>query len=144
MSDASQGAFPVPGTHSSKGQIHVAKVNAPQRADNLSAQYAKDDSGPSKVTFGEYAADWIRSRIDLAERTGHLAEALVEIRSRHPLQTEAASQMQTTATESLGRALRAESTCAAIRSTRTWRMHDWYVGSRAGRWLSRPAEPVRK
>ena len=50
----------------------MAKVKAPQRAGSLAAPGANNYPGRSKVTFGDYAADWLGSRIDLAERTEEL------------------------------------------------------------------------
>ena len=66
-----------------------------------------------------------------------LEAELAELRTRHQLQTEAASETQAAAMENLQLALRAESAHEAMAATRTWKMHDRYVGSRLGRWSLR-------
>lgn len=49
----------------------MTKVVAQRRRSDLGAPGAKG-AGKTKVVFGEYADDWLRSRIDLAERTEEL------------------------------------------------------------------------
>jgi integrase len=56
----------------------MANVKAQKQADHPRVEGAERESEASKVGFGEYAADWLRCRIDLAERTEELYRWLLD------------------------------------------------------------------
>ncbi len=68
----------------------MASVKTQKQADHPRVEGAKRESEASKVGFGEYAADWLRCRIDLAERTEELYRWLLD---RHIEPTFASSNL---------------------------------------------------
>jgi integrase len=55
----------------------VTKVVSQREADELAAPGAKGEAGATQVMFADYAAEWMRCRTDLAERTEELYQWLL-------------------------------------------------------------------
>ena len=83
--------------------------------------------------------DGVRAQVrDLEEALSVRSDELLRVhdtlrsgQEQYRDQAESLREMQALATENLQRAVEAESECAAVKATRTWKMHDWLIGSRA-------------